>query len=168
MLDMSRRKRMTIAITVVAVLLAVPIAVKVLALVSAGMTVTLTLTADGTLPPARTTPNAVCTEPSHPKGDVKPLPLPRHTRGNTCRLLELLEANGCRVVTDDGTFIHATARTAIFGFVDDLAFRFDDDAQVVHCRFSSRVGKSGPWRQRRIGSRGFTRCGPPTTADRAV
>lgn len=49
-----------------------------------------------------------------------------------------------------GDYWHVTSTSALFRFVDDVEFRFDDAAGLVHLRSASRVGYSdlGANRQR--------------------
>lgn len=45
-----------------------------------------------------------------------------------------------RIVTATSTCLHAVCRTRLFGFRDDLEFRYSPDDGVVHVRSASRVG----------------------------
>ncbi len=44
------------------------------------------------------------------------------------------------VVHDDGNYLKAEFRSAIFSFLDDVEFEFDDAAKLIHFRSASRVG----------------------------
>ena len=46
------------------------------------------------------------------------------------------------IVTRRARYLHAEARSRIFGFVDDLELVLDDDRRTVHLRSASRVGYS--------------------------
>lgn len=44
------------------------------------------------------------------------------------------------VVQDTGTYVKVEFRSAVFSFVDDVEFSFDDGSKVIHFRSASRVG----------------------------
>ena len=44
------------------------------------------------------------------------------------------------MVVADENFLHVEFRSAVFGFVDDVEFLFDDGNKVIHVRSASRVG----------------------------
>lgn len=58
-------------------------------------------------------------------------------------LLPVVEAMPrTEVVERDGTYLHATASSAVFGFVDDLELHADPEAGVLQARSVSRLGDS--------------------------
>lgn len=59
------------------------------------------------------------------------------------RLLRVLRARPrTRIVREDPDFLHAECRSALFRFVDDVEFVFDDTAKEIHFRSASRLGRS--------------------------
>lgn len=44
------------------------------------------------------------------------------------------------VVEDRGNYLKVEVRSAIFSFVDDVEFEFDDAAKLIHFRSASRFG----------------------------
>jgi uncharacterized protein (DUF1499 family) len=44
------------------------------------------------------------------------------------------------VVQNDGIYLKVEFRSAIFSFVDDVEFEFDDAAKQIHFRSASRLG----------------------------
>ncbi len=46
------------------------------------------------------------------------------------------------VVEQADNYIHATSKSRIFKFVDDVEFYFPEDEKVIHLRSASRVGES--------------------------
>lgn len=42
----------------------------------------------------------------------------------------------------DGNYVHATFRSRLFRFVDDVEFLFDDEAKIIHFRAGARTGQS--------------------------
>ncbi len=49
---------------------------------------------------------------------------------------------GVRIVERDGPYLHATATSRLFGFVDDLELQALPDAGLLQARSSSRLGDS--------------------------
>jgi uncharacterized protein (DUF1499 family) len=45
-----------------------------------------------------------------------------------------------RVVTEQADYIHAEFASAVFGFVDDVEFRVDAAAHLIHVRSAARTG----------------------------
>lgn len=45
-----------------------------------------------------------------------------------------------KVQSVDGNYVHATFRSRIFKFVDDVEFLFDDEAKIIHFRAGARTG----------------------------
>jgi uncharacterized protein (DUF1499 family) len=98
---------------------------------------------DGELRPCRRTTNCVCTRPGCGGREVAPLELQGPPQAAMERLAAVLTAlPGTRVVTRDGAYLHAEARSRVFGFVDDFEARADPAAGVIHLRSASRVGVS--------------------------
>jgi uncharacterized protein (DUF1499 family) len=59
----------------------------------------------------------------------------------TARLLSVLEQmRGAKIVSRTDTTIHAEFTSRIFGFVDDVDFRFDAANRRIDLRSASRVG----------------------------
>jgi uncharacterized protein (DUF1499 family) len=59
------------------------------------------------------------------------------------RLLNVIESmRRTTVITVDERYVHAEFRSALFRFVDDVEFYFDDEPGIIHVRSASRVGHS--------------------------
>ena len=56
------------------------------------------------------------------------------------RILE--KTSNCRVIFQDGSYIHAEFRTRLFRFVDDVEFRLESETSEIAVRSASRVGYS--------------------------
>jgi uncharacterized protein (DUF1499 family) len=98
---------------------------------------------DGRLAPCPPLPNCVS---SFSKGRVHGMdPLPGTGGRDPAmeRLRRVLAAEpGTRVVEDRGDYVHAQVTTALWRFVDDVEFLWDESAGVIHFRSASRVGRS--------------------------
>ena len=70
---------------------------------------------------------------------------PLHYRGSVedarQRLLNIVQAfPRVTVVENSGNYLKLEVRSAIFSFVDDVEFEFDDVAKLIHFRSASRLG----------------------------
>lgn len=104
---------------------------------------------DGTLAPCPDSPNCVISEPGA-RADQSVVSLPASSWG---ALPSVIANLGGAIVVQEESYIAATFRTPLMGFVDDVEFRrTGDDAEsaaenegaenVVHVRSASRVGRS--------------------------
>lgn len=72
---------------------------------------------------------------------VAPFPVSGDPAGALRRLEHVVASMPrTRIVTATDTCLHAVCRTRLFGFRDDLEFRYSPDDGVVHVRSASRVG----------------------------
>ncbi len=46
------------------------------------------------------------------------------------------------IITESDDYLYAEFKTALMGFVDDVEFYLDRDANVIHVRSASRLGQS--------------------------
>jgi apolipoprotein D and lipocalin family protein len=87
------------------------------------------------------TPNCVSSIDGDRKHFVEPLRFRGSVEEAQNRLLELLSTlKRTRVVTVEKNYIHAESVSAIFRFVDDVEFSFDDRQKVIQVKSASRVG----------------------------
>lgn len=89
---------------------------------------------DGRLRPCPGSPNCVSSEA--PALDLEPF-APADEDGWE-RLREVIVSQGGSIVAEEGGYVHATFRSRLFGFVDDLECRMDGG--VIHVRSASRTG----------------------------
>ncbi len=54
----------------------------------------------------------------------------------------ILHMTRTRIESESRNYIHAEFTSAVWRFVDDAEFYFDDAAKVIHLRSASRLGKS--------------------------
>jgi uncharacterized protein (DUF1499 family) len=99
--------------------------------------------ADGTLAPCPDSPNCVSSESKDAKHFIDPIPYEGTLEGARGTLISVIESmQRSRIVTHDPTYIHVEFTSAVFRFVDDVEFSFDDAAKIIHVRSASRVGYS--------------------------
>lgn len=101
----------------------------------------LGVTADGRLANCPASPNCVSTFATDAEHGLPALPYDGETAVAHDAILAILRATPrITIITDNPTYIHAEARSALWGFVDDVEFIFDEDASLIHFRSASRLG----------------------------
>ena len=112
---------------------------------------------DGRLKSPSATPNSVSSQaalyPDHPQRSYADIP-PFAVHGDGPATLERIRAvirdmDGARVVTSERDYLYAQFTTPLLKFVDDVEFRFDPAANVIHVRSASRIGRGDLGENRR-------------------
>lgn len=86
-------------------------------------------------------PNCVSSLSDDPKQYIAPLTYEGSPSEAAARLLSVLEQmEGAEIVSRTDTMIHAEFASTVFGFVDDVTFRFDAADRRIDLRSASRVG----------------------------
>lgn len=57
-------------------------------------------------------------------------------------LEELKKTKGVRIESEEETYLHATFKIPVFGFVDDVEFYLPQNEKILHFRSASRMGYS--------------------------
>ncbi len=98
---------------------------------------------DGCLAPCPATPNCVSSQSSDREHAVRPF-IYSSSRAEAVADLKkiILPMKRARIVSETGDYIHVEFTSAIWRFVDDVEFYFDDAARVIHVRSASRMGRS--------------------------
>lgn len=95
------------------------------------------------LRPCPETPNCVSSFGASGEALVAPLATGEGVFPAFAAMLSILRSRAdCEVVEVTDNYVHATARTGFFGFVDDVELHLDANAQLLHVRSASRVGHS--------------------------
>ena len=93
------------------------------------------------LAPCPDSPNCVSTQSESKRYAMAPLPYLQTREASRERILSILKGmKRMEIVKVTESYVHAEFRTALWGFVDDVEFLFDDAARVVHFRSASRTG----------------------------
>jgi uncharacterized protein (DUF1499 family) len=105
-----------------------------------GMSLLASAAGDSDLPPCPSSPNCVSSRDPDPARRVDPIPF-RGTAAGAREDLETVVRSLPRsnVVASTGDLVRAEFRTRL-GFVDDVEFRIDEAAGVIHVRSASRKG----------------------------
>ncbi len=93
------------------------------------------------LAPCPDSPNCVSTQSESKRHAMAPLPYLQTREASREKILSILRGmKRTEVVKVKEFYLHAEFRTALWRFVDDVEFLFDDAARVVHFRSASRAG----------------------------
>ena len=91
--------------------------------------------------PCPDAPNCVSSQSTDESHYVDPLRYEVAHKEATERLLAVLRAmEGVKIITAEGGYIRAECTSALFRFVDDVAFYIDDGQKTIHVRSASRIG----------------------------
>jgi uncharacterized protein (DUF1499 family) len=96
---------------------------------------------DGRLAPCPDSPNCVSTFATDELHRMEPMGYEGETAVAQATILAILDSlPRITVITNEPGYIHAEARSALWGFVDDVEFTFDETAGLIHFRSASRLG----------------------------
>lgn len=96
---------------------------------------------EGKLAPCPNSPNCVSSQSEDPRHKIDPIEYTAPVAEAKAALLEVIRSmEGTKVIADDPTYIRTEFHLGgFFGYVDDVEFWFDQEAQVIHFRSSSRL-----------------------------
>jgi uncharacterized protein (DUF1499 family) len=93
---------------------------------------------DGRLAPCPGSDNCVCSEyPDDSAHYVEPI----DSDSGAAALQQAIVELGGKIETDAATYVAASFRSKLFGFVDDLEVRIDNGRKLIQVRSASRVGR---------------------------
>ena len=94
------------------------------------------------LAPCPRTPNCVSTQAPLGPQHIEPIRYTGSLEGARERLLRVLrEHPRTTLVREESDYLKAECRSALFRFVDDIEFVFDDAGKWIHFRSASRLGR---------------------------
>ena len=146
-----KNQEVTLVNTLLAMLIAIPvllIAAGQLGMLTGSLPANMGVT-DGKLKTLSATRNSVSSQaklyPDHPMNSfaaIDALPSMGDTAASMGRLLTALQTMpGVRITVQQSDYLRAEASTKLLGFVDDLEFWFNPQAQVIELRSASRLGR---------------------------
>lgn len=98
---------------------------------------------DGGLALCPSSPNCVSSQSIDKEHAIEPLTYAVSTLAAHDDLKKIiLGMKRAEIITDSSAYIHAEFTSAIWRFVDDVEFYFDEKAKTIHIRSASRLGKS--------------------------
>ena len=96
---------------------------------------------NGRLTPCPDSPNCVSTQTTDDGHSIPPIRYVGETAVAHQRLLSILQADAqFTIISQTPTYIHAEAQTAVWQFIDDVEFFFDEADSLIHFRSASRLG----------------------------
>ena len=98
---------------------------------------------DGQLTPCPNTPNCVSSQSSDAVHKIEPLTYnstPEQAFTEIKRLIQSLPRT--KIITESEDYLHVEFTLPIVGFVDDVEFYLERNANVIHVRSASRLGMS--------------------------
>lgn len=98
---------------------------------------------DGKLAPCPSTPNCVSSQSPDREHAVEPLSFTGTAAEAHAGIMKIiLDMKRSRIITDTNSYIHVEFTSAVFRFVDDMEFQFDEGAKLIHVRSAARLGHS--------------------------
>ena len=98
---------------------------------------------DGELSPCPKSPNCVSSLSEDKSHYVAPLTYEATLEEAREKLISVMNSmKRSKIVTAEIDYIHATFKSALFGFVDDVEFSFNDQKKIINLRSASRMGYS--------------------------
>lgn len=100
-------------------------------------------TTNDRLSPCPKSPNCVSSLSEDKSHYVEPLSYEVSQEEAREKLISVINSmKRSKIVTAEIDYIHATFKSALLGFVDDVEFSFDDQRKVIDVRSASRTGYS--------------------------
>ncbi len=93
---------------------------------------------DGKLAACPASPNCVNSQSEDAKSKIEPLPMV--SIAEIKKVVEGMERT--TIIEETDSYLYAEFKSNLMGFVDDVEFYLDSDANVVQVRSASRLGKS--------------------------
>ncbi|MEH2039065.1 DUF1499 domain-containing protein [Nostoc sp.] len=98
---------------------------------------------NGKLASCPNTPNCVSSQSPDASHQIAPLTFtstPEEAITNLKQIIESLPRT--KIITESKDYLYAEFKSALLGFVDDVEFYLDRNANVIHVRSASRLGQS--------------------------
>ena len=97
----------------------------------------------GKLAPCPNSPNCVSSQSTDAAHQIAPLAFtssPEEALANLKTIIESLPRT--KIITESQDYLYAEFKSALLGFVDDVEFYLDRNANVIQVRSASRLGQS--------------------------
>jgi len=91
--------------------------------------------------PCPDTPNCVSSEAQDPRHAVAPMQLAGNSDTEWSEVQAVVRGlPRCRIATATENYVHATLKSRLFGFIDDLELKLDPQTKMINIRSASRSG----------------------------
>ena len=92
------------------------------------------------LKPCPDTPNCVVSDGGTGRHTIEPIVFDGTPEWAWEQFQDAVVETGGSIESVDTSYLHATYRSSLFRFIDDLTCRLDDDQRLIHIRSASRIG----------------------------
>ncbi|WP_455204357.1 DUF1499 domain-containing protein [Kaarinaea lacus] len=94
-----------------------------------------------TIKPCPNKPNCVSSIDENSSHYIEPLSFSGDLDSAKISLLRAINAlPRTKIIRENDNYLHVTFTSALFRFVDDVEFYFDEDRKIIHLRSASRAG----------------------------
>ncbi|HYW19362.1 MAG TPA: DUF1499 domain-containing protein [Nodularia sp. (in: cyanobacteria)] len=98
---------------------------------------------NGKLASCPNSPNCVSSQDTDPEHIISPLTFTSHPQSAMDNLKQIIESlPRTTIITEKEDYLYAEFKSALMGFVDDVEFYLDRQANVIQVRSASRLGQS--------------------------
>lgn len=98
---------------------------------------------NGKLAPCPNSPNCVSSQSSDAAHKIAPLTFTSTPENAIAALKSVIESlPRTKIITESKDYLYAEFKSALLGFVDDVEFYLDRNANVIQVRSASRLGQS--------------------------
>ncbi|MCC5630035.1 DUF1499 domain-containing protein [Nostoc sphaeroides] len=98
---------------------------------------------NGKLAPCPNSPNCVSSQSTDAVHKIAPLTFTSTTEEAISNLKQIIESlPRTKIITESQDYLYAEFKSALLGFVDDVEFYLDRNANVIQVRSASRLGQS--------------------------
>lgn len=96
----------------------------------------------GVLTPCPDSPNCICsqTDPTDAKHYLEPQKVNENPIPKIVQYLSNLDR--VKILNKEHNYVYAAEKTPLIGYVDDIEFYYDAEANLLHFRSASRLGRS--------------------------
>jgi len=110
---------------------------------SRDLQVALGVDAHGQFSPCPDKPNCVCSQAKDDEHRIPPLAFSSSPEAALAKLKAIIqESPRTEVIQENGRYLHATYKSRLFRYIDDVEFNVDPQAGVIQVKSASRVGHS--------------------------
>ena len=98
---------------------------------------------NGKLAPCPSSPNCVSSQSTDALHQIAPLTFTSTPEQALAKLKSIIQSlPRTQIITETEDYLYAEFKSALLGFVDDVEFYLDQNANIIHVRSASRLGQS--------------------------
>lgn len=98
---------------------------------------------NGKFNPCPSSPNCVSTQSIDEKHKMDPIKFEDSLKEARSKIINIIKSlKRSKIIVETEKYLHIEFRTAVWRFVDDVEFYFDDIEKIIHFRSAARLGYS--------------------------